>query len=253
MCYTYTREHFASKFSTIDHVKMQDIHHLLKDAILSSKEYSIRASCGTNLHGEIYQSLSSDKEATAEFEVDLFPEVIFAPIRCHRMSGNLVIQNFVTSSSTRMYDDSVLLFDQEVNALIVDSQITKLEGEHSQVEALEKQLKRAASITGGDPFSLNSWHTGINPGAFFNGDPYEDLERWGCIAFGSPRYTHFHGAGKDPGDVAYHLFDATISFDNQIFWQDGHFLFLDRPEIQSLLTREESKFLNSEFYLDIGI
>ena len=31
------------------------------------------------------------------------------------------------------------------------------------------------------------------------------------------------------------MFDATISFDDQLFWEAGQFVFLDQPEQQALL------------------
>ena len=126
-------------------------------------------------------------------------------------------------------------------------------GPPNLVNKLEAQLKRAASITGGDPYKINSWHTGINPNTFFMGDPYEDLERWGTVAYGSPRYTHMHAAGIDPGDLAFHIMDATITFDNQILWDEGRFVFLDRPEVQALMNPEQQALLNSSVLNSIGL
>jgi len=61
------------------------------------------------------------------------------------------------------------------------------------------------------------------------------VQRWSDLAFGSPRYTHFHTCGNNPGNIATAMFDATISFDDQLFWEAGQFVFLDQPEQQALL------------------
>jgi hypothetical protein len=135
------------------------------------------------------------------------------------------------------------------------------DGDRELIAQLRNQLERAASITGGDPYRLNSWHTGINPHTFFNGDPDEDLERWGTVAYGSPRYTHIHAAGHDPGDVSIQLFDASIRFGNettrettwQTIWDKGRFIYLDSDEIRALLSASERELLNSSIRLDIGI
>ena len=127
------------------------------------------------------------------------------------------------------------------------------DGPSALVGRLKRHLERAAALTGGDPYLINSWHTGINPGTYFKGDPYEDLERWGTVAYGSPRYTHMHAAGKDPGDAAFHLMDMTIEFDAQKVWEKGRLIFLDRPEIQAMMNQAQRDVLNSAVLNDIGL
>ena len=62
-----------------------------------------------------------------------------------------------------------------------------------------------------------------------------------------------HAAGIDPGDAAFHLMDQTISFDDQLVWDEGRMVFLDRPEIQAMLPEDQRGFLNSSVLHDIGI
>jgi hypothetical protein len=136
---------------------------------------------------------------------------------------------------------------------VTDSRITDFEGPDDLVEKLKSQLNKAAAVTGGDPFKINSWHTGINPNTYYKGDPFQDLELWGTVAYGSPRYTHMHAAGTDPGDAAFHFMDATIAFDGQVLWDEGLFVFLDKPEIQSMMDAEQRALLNSSVRHSIGI
>ncbi len=251
MCYTLTTAHLSAPFATLDHEKMTAMLQLLETRIRSASHYRIVTRCGTDLVGEIISDgcIAPSKE----FHVELFPVMIFRPVNCHNLSGDLTISRFLTSTSTRAYDNSVLMIEYPVTARVENSIITSLKGDKETVRRIERQLERAAKFTGGDPYVLHSWHTGINPGTFFHGNPFENLEYWGTVAYGSPRYTHIHGTGLDPGDVAYHLIDATIRFDEELFWHNGRFVFLDRPEIKALFNSEERKILNSQYRLDIGL
>ncbi|WP_264214448.1 hypothetical protein [Leisingera thetidis] len=250
MAYTLTREHMAAPFASADFDAMKRVHDALLELILNARSWHMTGDCGTDLTGEIKPDRGS---AIADFALELFPVMIFPPVHCRKMRGTLAIRHFVTSSSTRAYEDSTLVLDQPILAQVEDSRLVAFDGPAELVSRLKKQLERAAALTGGDPCRVNSWHTGINPGTFYNGDPYEDLEKWGTVAYGSPRYTHMHAAGIDPGDAAFHLMDLTIAFDDQVVWERGRMIFLDRPEIQAMLPADQRRFLNASVLRDIGI
>ncbi len=253
MCYAVTAKHLGAPFATVHHAKMARIHDLLKRRILSSSHYQLSAPCGTRLRGEIRHGPGpDDPPATSEFRVDLFPVMIFPPLNCHRVFGNLVLKNFLLSTSTRAYANSVLRINSAINIAIEDSRMVQFEGDAGEVTTVQRQMERAAKITGGDPYALNSWHTGINPGTFFEGDPYDDLEYWGTAAFGSPKFTHFHACGRDPGDVAIHLMDASIAFDDEPLWENGGFAFLDSPQAQGVLSAAEKEKLRAGSLLGTG-
>ncbi len=251
MCYTLTKAHLRSPFATVDHQKMTQMLQILEASIRSASNYQIETADGTNLAGEII--VDGRRETSTAFHVKLFPVMIFEPINCFNLAGNLKVSKFITSTSTRAYDDSVLMIDTPVSARVESSVITSIDGDRQTVQRIVEQLERAARLSGGDPYALHSWHTGVNPGTFFKGNPFDNLEYWGTVAYGSPRYTHIHATGLEPGDVAYHLMDATIKFDDEIFWENGQFLFLERPEVAALFTPEERIVLNAYHQLDIGM
>ena len=250
MTYTLDRSYLASPFASADFRMMKRMHDALLDVVLNAKSYTITAANGTNLHGKIHES---GIDAVSEFALELFPVMIFPPVNCYQLNGKLVIDHFVTSSSTNAYEGSTLVMDSPVVVAVTDSRITEFEGPDDLVEKLKAQLIKAAAVTGGDPFLINSWHTGINPNTYYKGDPFDDLELWGTVAYGSPRYTHIHAAGKDPGDAAFHFMDATIAFDDQVLWDEGRFVFLDRPEIQSMMDIDQRALLNSAVRHSIGM
>ena len=253
MSYTLTLEHLGAWFSNIDFRVMKQIHDHLLDQIMQSTVYSIKAKNGTDLKATIRQTSSAKKPAISEFSLELFPVMIFPPVNFFDLHGRLVMEHFLLSSSTRAYADSEFYFDSPVTAIVEMSRMIDFEGDQQLIKRLKKQLERAAAITGGDPYCLNSWHTGINPYTFYNEEPYANLERWGTVAYGSPRYTHIHAAGIDPGDISIQLFDATISFDQQIFWEQGKFMFFDQPEVQTLLQQSDAQLPDASSYLGIGL
>ncbi|MGB3315202.1 MAG: hypothetical protein WBB85_12380 [Albidovulum sp.] len=250
MTYTLSQKYLGHAFATADFAAMKAMHDALLDLILGAESYRISGACGTDLTGRVRKGR---KDAVADFALELFPVMIFPPVVCDDLNGVLVIQHFVSSSSTRAYDDSVLILDAPIRVTVEKSRMTAFEGPEGLVTRLKSQLERAAGLTGGDPWAINSWHTGINPNTFFEGDPYADLELWGTVAYGSPRYTHLHAAGRDPGDAAFHLMDATISFDGKAVWDRGRFVFLDRPEIQALIAPEHRASLNASVLQTIGM
>lgn len=253
MCYTLTRKHLGSTFASVSFITMKKIHDLLTKKIIGSKRYRIESSDGTRLDSEIIHDPQSAKPAVTEFSLELFPVMIFPPVNFSNLNGQILLRDFLLSSSTREYSDSVLILNSPVMARIENSRFVDFEGDTREIEKIKHQFERAAKITGGDAYALNSWHTGINPHTFFDGDPYADLELWGTVTYGSPRYTHIHAAGNDPGDISIQLFDAGISFDDELFWDKGKFVFLDRPEVQSLLDSQERELLNSSVIRDIGL
>jgi len=253
MCYTLTREHLASPFAGIDYQLMQRVHDCLVARLEGTETIAFEAGNGTSMLAEMPHDGDDGPALLTDFSLDLFPVMIFPPVNFYRLNGQLVLEHFVTSSSTRAYADSVLILDTPVVARIEDSRMVDFTGDGALVRRLRAQLERAAAITGGDPYRLNSWHTGINPYTFFDGDPYADLERWGTVAFGSPRYTHIHAAGRDPGDISIQLFDASIRFDDQFIWNRGRFDFLDSAEVRALLAPNERKLLTASIQLDIGV
>jgi len=249
-CHGETPAHMAGPFTQVDYRVQNAIHGLLKTRIAAAQRYRITAPCGTNLTGTVPRGKA---EPMVDFALRIFPVMIFPPILCENFHGSLVIDHFVTSSATRLYNDSLLRIDTPIVATIADGRMVETAGPEELVARLHAQMSRAAALTGGDPMRINSWHTGINPNTFTKSQAMADPDRWGAIAFGAPRYTHFHAAGHDPGDVAFSLLDATISFDDVAFWKNGQFAFLDLPEVAALIPEEVKPVFHAALRPPIGI
>jgi len=234
-CYTLTPDVLADLFTSTDHRLLLAVHDRLVEHIEASAHYRITCPDGSDLHGEV--SFTEGTEALTDFMVRPFPVMIFPPVDSSRMSGRLPIVYPLTSSSTNIYEDSVLTPHSPVVAIVDNGVIVRFEGDADEVLRIEAHFAVVGRYVNGNPLAVNSWHTGINPLSYFEGDADADVERWSNAVFGSPRFTHFHACGSEPGDIAISLFDATISFDGVDLWRDGRLVFLEAPQNRDLLDR----------------
>lgn len=249
--YAITPDVLADRFAQVDHRLFQAVHDNLVARIERSNTFRITCPDGSELEGEV--AFPDGGDAIVDFMVQPFPVMIFPPVDCSRMSGRLALLHRMTSSSTNIYDGSVFTPRVKVMATVEDGVITTFDGEPGEVERLRRHFENVGAMAGGNPFAVNSWHTGINPLSAFDGDPDADVERWSTAIFGSPRMTHFHTCGDAPGDIAVSLFDATVSFDGIALWRDGCFVFLDEPENQALLERFPGSADAFDMRWDIGV
>lgn len=233
MCYTLDSNYLANDFAKAHFTLTEKVLDELLKIIAGARTFRITCRNGTDLNGELPPQ-NTLEEAITDFSVKLFPTMIFPPVTCAAMSGDLVLQKWLTSSSTNVYEDSVFELKEDVIAKISHGTITEFIGPQEEANRVKRHFEHVGKFAGGDPFAINSWHTGINPGTFYSANPIDDPEKWGTVAYGSPRFTHFHGCGNDPGDIAICLLDATISFDDRTLWRDGRFVFLDDPSLASV-------------------
>ncbi|MGB3176616.1 MAG: hypothetical protein WBA90_01930, partial [Albidovulum sp.] len=139
-----------------------------------------------------------------------------------------------------------------VMAHVENGRIRDFDGAAADVDRVRAQYLRVGALFGLDPFTVHSWHAGMNPGTFYHLRATTGLERWGKVAFANPRYLHFHTCGNyAPGEIAWTLFEASAAFDGVNFWRDGHFTFLESAEVQAILAAEGIGDL--EVRRDIGV
>lgn len=251
-CYTLDPDYLGAPFGRSNFRLMKAIEEELVSRIAKARRYRITCPDGTDLVGSL-DTLIDDQEVMTPFSVTLFPVMIFPPVTCTQMSGKIILKHWLTSSSTNIYAGSVMHLPSTVMAQVENGEIVDFDGEDNLVAQVKAQFERVGKLAGGNPFAVNSWHTGINPNTYYAGKAFDNLERWGTVAYGSPRYTHFHACGADPGDIAFTMIDATISFDNEVFWRDGEFVFMDDPKVQALIAEYPSARDPFEVRRDIGL
>jgi hypothetical protein len=234
VAYTLDAASLASPFASLPYAFLQAVHDRLVKKISASSSYRITCAKGTDLRAELQPGSASQAAVLTPFTVRNFPLMIVPPISAQSLTGTLALSLAILSTSTHDYPDPTLPLDSPLLLQIKQGRISRFDGEPGQAARARQHFLRVAEEGKGDPYSVNSWHTGFNPGTHFAGRAQDDLSRWGNVAFGSPRYTHFHMVGSDPGEVCGSLFDATISFDGEVLWRDGRLAWLRSAEAEGL-------------------
>ncbi len=234
VAYTLDEATFFSLFAALPYHFMQDLHDAIVARILAACSYELSCPNGTALRADLQPGRGG---IVTPFAVKNFPLMIVPPISAATACGRIALTLALLPTSTHVYDDAILPLASPLLLDIERGKITGFGGEPEQARRAAAQFDRVGALFGTDPRQVGSWHTGINPGTFFAAPALSDLPRWGNAAFGSPRYTHFHMVGGDPGDICGSLFDATIRFDSEPIWQDGRLSFLDSAEGKSLIAR----------------
>lgn len=238
MCYVLDIGFLGSSFCTLPHGFMEELLALLWSDIKAAQSWHITCPRGSDLSGEI----SPEKTTSSDFTVKLFPEGIFPPVSCDRASGQLVFGHWLMSTGNTLYDSPNLFLDDFLTAEIENGRISQFDGPNDLVLKVRKHFERVGKELKIDPYILHSWHTGIHPKAYYPQPARENIERWGAVAFANPRYTHFHACGDyAPGEIAFSLFDASIAFDDRLYWDQGDFSFLRTREVSALATRHGLK------------
>jgi len=240
MCYIRDADYLGAPFSRVPYGVFVEIHDLLMAEISAVDTITVRCPKGTDLSIDMTgfrNSTPDQKGAETEFTLKLFPILIHPPLACTGMSGRIALGDWLMSTSTTLYDDSLVTMNAPLIANVEAGRIVDFEGDASEVERVRNHMLALAGQDEAEAFKLNSWHTGIYPPTFFHGNPSANIESWADIVFGNPRYTHIHMCGSEPGQIALSIFDPIVEFDGVRYWDAGDFSFLDRPDCQAVLEK----------------
>ena len=254
MSYTLDLAHLAEGFGRAPYGLFAEVHDELVARILAARRYTIACANGTALEAELPAGGGTNGGPLTRFAVCNFPTMIFPPVTAASMNGRLALTLSLISTGIHAYEDSVLALPEPVLFDVEQGHITGITAsDPALARRVEAHLDRVGRQFSCDARRIDSWHTGLNPTTFYPGDARADMERWGDVVFGSPRYTHFHMVGANPGEVCGQLFDATIAFDDEVFWDAGRFVFLDRPDMRDLAARHGADPALLQTRTDIGL
>jgi len=232
--YTLDLGYLGSAFGVAAYDALEELRRRIVAVLAKSRRYTIHCPLGTSL--SMHSAFSALADSTG-FSVDNFPVMIVPPIPADTLSGELVLTLALTSTGVHDYADSTVPLPSAIELQLDDGRIVGVQGEPKLAAGIAAHLDNVDARFGGDGRRLGSWHAGINPFTYFLRPALEDLDRWNGVAFGSPRYAHFHLCGALPGDICGQLFDATIAFDDTVLWDRGRLAFLDAPENADLRQR----------------
>lgn len=253
MCYALDIDYLGSPFAGLSHRFMEELKAALEAFIRGAATWRVTCPLGTDVTGRV--GFGADSETRADdFTLRLFPVTTFQPVSCRSMTGKVALARWLVGTGSRIYDPNVVDLDAVIFAAVEGGRIRGFSGHRPTVRKAEAHYDFVAAKFGIDRDRVHSWHAGINPRTFFPRPAETDLERWAGVAFGSPRYLHFHTCGDyPPGEICWSLFDCSVWFDDALVWDRGRFAFVDRPAIAALMARHAVPAGVFDARPDIGI
>lgn len=253
MCYALNNQFLGSEFCTISHDFMAEVLEKLERELSQAREWRITCPLGTDVSG-ICERRNTPITKTGTFSLYNFPIGTFKPVSGSSLNGHVVLSKWLSPTGYHLYEPDYLLLEEPVMVTVNQGRIIEFEGDGNLVEKVRHHYESVSRKLDIDPCVVHSWHAGINHKTFYDRPPEQDLSRWSNLTFSSPRRVHFHTCGAyAPGEIAWNVFDATVYFDNKVYWKDGRFVFLERADIKALLEQYGYQDDMLEMRRDIGI
>jgi len=251
MSYALDFGFLGAPFATQPHGFLAELHRRLTARLAAARTCAMTCPQGTDL--TLSLSPLGPVGAPGGFTVATFPVMIVPPLSAAGASGRLVLTQALTSTYIDPYPDSILPLPAPLALILDEGVIVDFEGDSATVEQAKAQFARVGGLFGGSPLRVNSWHAGVNPMTFYPRPALDEIDRWSSLAFGSPRYAHFHMCGPAPGEICGQVFDPTIAFDGDTIWDQGQLAFLDAPDNLDLLASHGVDASAYRVRQDIGV
>ena len=250
ICYALDERLLGSPYSTLPHDLMSNLHRKLEAELDQAKHWRITCPLGTDAEGTFEWRGDEDED----FTFGLFPVTTFKPVPCPTMRGQVALAHWLIPGGKAHYEPAFLPIGRTVIAHVAEGRLARLEGDEADVAPIQAHREMVAAKFGIDRDFVHSWHVGLNPHTFYEGHAGDDLERWGAISFASPRYLHFHTCGDyAPGEIAWSVFDPTVTIDGVDYWKNGEFIWLARPDNTALIDQYPGAECLYTMRRDIGV
>lgn len=250
ICYALDEGLLGSAFATLPHKLMMSLLTRLERELDAAKQWRITCPLGSDAKGTFEWNGDEDED----FTFGLFPVTTFKPVPCGTMSGKVALAHWLIPGGKANYEPAFLPISKPVMAHVEMGRLCELEGDPESVKPIEDHREMVAQKFGIDRDFVHSWHVGMNPHTFSDRPADEDLGRWGAISFASPRYLHFHTCGDyAPGEIAWSIFDPTVTIDGVDFWKDGEFVWLKRSDNAALISEFPGAECIYEMRRDLGV
>ena len=244
--YTYTTEQLNSPYASISHTLLAQLRDKLEQELLDAENWQITCPLGTNLSGSFcWPSLKGGKDD--ELQVALFPVSTFKPVPCCTANGRVALSRWLMPGGAPKLELPGMDLAGCVYCDVENGTIKKFDSQTHEADKVAKHYDRVASTLGVNRNRVHSWHLGINPQTYFPQPAEQNFEQWCALSFASPRYLHFHTCGDEPpGEIAWSLFNCTVKIDNDPYWEEGEFTWLNRVDNRKLI----SEFTGAEILFD---
>ena len=219
MSYVRNIDSLCSLFASTNYEEMKKFKDVINKIIFDADNIEISCPLGTNLKGTIDKKNINQNNDTS---IVRFPVVVPSPILAKNFSGEVVLDGYLTSTGSKVYEPISLKIESPVTATILKGKIANLNGEKKVVEKIVKHYETVSKIFNIDHDIVHSWHAGINPGIHYSNSVEENPDRWSNTIFPSPKYLHFHTCGNyAPGEICWMIANHNIIIDNVPLWENG--------------------------------
>ncbi len=253
ICYARDTEMLNAPFASLPNELMVKLQHKLEAELMDASHWRITCPNGTDIKGSFCWP-SLDGGTDDEFTQTLFPATTFKPVPCNTANGTIAISRWLMAGAGAKVDPAVMDFTDVVKLHISNGMLDRVTGPEESARRVENYYDLVSNTLNISRNRIHSWHTGINPQTWFDGEADDNLERWGAISFASPRYLHFHTCGDiPPGEVALSVFYPTVYIDDELYWQRGEYVWLHRPDNVDMIDQVDGASILLEPSLNIGI
>lgn len=233
--YAYDVACLGSGFGTTSHTLMREIKAYIEQQLAQANSIRVICPLGTDLVGRPVGFTDDD---VGDVKVSRFPMTVFKPVPASDFSGRIALSRWLIGSGSRYYQPFEARLDETVFAIIDHGCVIDFEGPEAVVAKVREHHIRVGEMFGIDPFLVHSWHAGIHPRTFYPLPADHNPARWSALAFGSPRYLHFHVCGNEPpGEICWTVIDPTITLDGMPAWQEGRFVLAESQEAKAIIQR----------------
>lgn len=230
--YAYDAACLGSRFGTTPYALMHDMKLWIDKRIASAREIRLTCPLGTDLVGKPLDMTTGDD---GEVKVRRFPLNVFKPVPAIGFSGKVALSRWLVGSGSRYYEPYQVDLSGTVHAVIHEGYIVDIRGPDDVVACVQEHHAKVGEMFGIDPFRVHSWHAGIHPQTLYPLPAGHNLARWSALAFGSPRYLHFHVCGDDPpGEISWTVIDPTITLDGEPAWDQGRLVLAEADEAKAI-------------------
>lgn len=250
--YAYDVACLGSGFGTTSHALMHDIKSCIERRIVRTEQIRVTCPLGTDLVG---RPLGFSDDEMGEVRIKRFPLTVFKPVPALGFSGRIALARWLIGSGSHYYEPYEARLDDTVFAILDRGRAVDFEGPPKVVAAVREHHARVGDMFGIDPFLVHSWHAGFHPQTLYPLPAGHNPTRWSALAFGSPRYLHFHVCGDEPpGEICWTVIDPTITFDGMPAWLDGRLALAEIEEAKAIVRRyRDGPAAFAEPSLEIGL
>lgn len=256
ICYARNGGMMNSPFAGMRYTLMTTLLEKLEAELLHAARWKIECDLGTDIAGSFYwRSHEHDQHGVDDdFSMTLFPVTTFKPVLCHDATGVVALSRWLMPAAAVKVGPDALDFCGVVKAIVNNGYLEQFDGEPEAAQKISDYYDLVSAKLQVNRNRIHSWHAGINPLTSFGRNIEQDFEGWCSISFASPRYLHFHTCGdQPPGEIAWSVFNPSVSIDGERFWHNGQFVWLQRQDNVELIGQYPAAARLLEASSDIGV